>query len=178
MMRMQSGLLCALAASFAFAISCADSSTGEEGDDMGSDDVSTNTCGDSVCAAAEVGYCMADCGMGGNNNAAQCGDGMCETTKGESATSCAVDCGGGSGTGSGSGSGSSTSCPADQTECFLCLLDPALCLPPLDEATCLSCLGLGGGGGGFGDIGCDGGAPDGTCNAATEDNSICPTDCP
>jgi hypothetical protein len=149
---------------------------------MGSDDVSMNVCGDAVCAAAEVGYCMADCGNGGNNNAATCGNGMCETTKGESATSCAVDCGGaGSGAGSGSGSGSSTACPSDPTECFLCLIDTSLCLPPLDQNTCTSCLGAGGGGGGggFGDIGCDGGAPDGTCDAAAgEDNTVCPTDCP
>jgi hypothetical protein len=175
---MNSALVCGFAAALAFAVSCADSTTptGDD-DDMGSDMTSQNVCGDAVCAAAEVGYCMADCGGGGNNNAATCGNGMCETTKGESATSCAVDCGGqGSGSDSGSGSGSSTSCPADPTECLLCaLIDPSLCPAGMDPNSCIACIG----GGGGGDIGCDGGAPDGVCDAAAgEDNTFCPTDCP
>ncbi len=183
MRMMNSALVCGFAATLAFAFSCADSSAPTGDDDMNDDDdmQSQNVCGDGLCAAAEVGYCMEDCGTGGNNNAATCGDGLCESTKGESATSCASDCGGtGSGSGSGSGSGTSTTCPSDPTECFLCMLDPSLCLGGLDQNTCLSCLGLGsGGGGGFGDLGCENGAPDGTCNAAAgEDNTLCPSDCP
>lgn len=189
MMRMQSGIIFALASSFAFVLACADSGT-QEPDDMNDDDQQTqNVCGDGTCAAAEVGYCQADCGAGGNggNNNATCGDGMCETTKGENGASCAVDCGGGGGTGSGGGGGgTSTTCPSDPLECFGCLLDMSLCPAGLDQNTCTTCLtgGLGGGtgggtGGGFGDLLCEGGAPDGTCNAnAGEDSSTCPSDCP
>jgi hypothetical protein len=178
---MHSTLVCGLAASLAFAFSCADSTSPEPTGEEEEEEVSQNVCGDGLCAAAEVGYCMMDCGTGGNNNAATCGDGLCETTKGETATSCASDCGG-TGSGTGSGSGSSTACPSDPTECFLCMLDPSLCLGGLDQNACLTCLGLGGGGGGgggFGDLLCEGGAADGNCNAAAgEDNSTCPSDCP
>lgn len=175
MMRTHSGFICALTATIAFAFSCADSGTEEPGDDMNDDQTSQNVCGDGTCAASEVGFCSQDCGSGGNNSAATCGDGMCETTKGENGASCASDCGGGSG--SGSGSGSSTTCPSDPLECVLCGLDAQFCVPPLDQATCAACGGgFGSGSGGFGDIGCTGMAPDGTCDA-NEDATLCPSDC-
>mgnify|MGYP006147401491 CR=1 FL=1 len=44
-----------------------------------------------VCAASEVGYCAADCGSGGNMQSAVCGNGMCETTKGENGTGSVSD---------------------------------------------------------------------------------------
>ncbi len=171
MMRMQTGLFCALAASMAFAFSCADSGTGDEGDEM--EETTGNVCGDATCAASEVGFCTADCGAGGNNANAICGNAMCETSLGENASTCFSDCGAGSG--SGSGSGSSTACPSNLLECAPCLIDASLCVAPLTAATCQACLG-GGGGSGFGDIGCDGGAPDGTCSA-NEDAMLCPSDC-
>lgn len=182
MMRMQTAIFCALAASLSFAVSCADSGTGDD-DQMGDDQ--QHVCGDGVCAAAEVGTCTNDCGNGGNNNnGAVCGNGMCETTLGENGATCLQDCGNmGTGSGSGSGSGNgSTTCPADPTECLFCLIDASLCMNGLTATTCQACVGgLGGGGGGsgFGDLLCEGGAPDGTCNAnAGEDNMTCPSDCP
>jgi hypothetical protein len=183
MMRTKSGIFCALVAMTAFAFSCADSGT--TGDDQGGDDTNTteNVCGDGTCATAEIGYCPTDCGEGGgNNNNATCGNGQCETTKGETASSCFSDCGGsGSGSGSGSGNGSTLDCN-DQNVlfgCFGCLLDPSACTPPLDATACQACLGGGGLGSGGGDLLCEGGAPDGNCNAAAgEDATTCPSDCP
>lgn len=180
MMRIQSGIFCALAATLSFVIACADSGTDDPGGDGSGDEQTQAVCGDGTCAASEVGYCTMDCGNGGNNNSAVCGNGMCETSLGENGATCAADCsGGGGGSGSGSGSGGGGTCPADPTECFLCLLDPSFCMGGLDPTTCQGCLGGGGGsGGGFGDIGCEGGAPDGTCNAnAGEDATLCPSDC-
>lgn len=180
MMRMQTAIFCALTASLAFAVSCADS----EGDDgMGDDDgQSQNVCGDGVCAAAEVGLCTNDCGNGGNNNGgAVCGNGMCETTLGENGGTCLMDCNSGPGSGGGSGGGGgSTTCPTDPIECLFCTFDPSLCMGGLTQATCQACIGGGGGGGGgFGDAFCEGMAADGTCNAgAGEDATTCPSDCP
>lgn len=177
-MRMHSGLFVACAASMAFAFSCADSSTGDDG--MGSDDPPpppAAVCGDGTCAATEVGFCSQDCGNGSNQNQPLCGDGTCDPSRGETSSSCAVDCGnGGGGSGSGSGSSGSTSC--DPILCFLCLADATLCLPPDDQNTCATCLGLGSGGGFGDDSACDGGAPDGTCSTAeSADPTTCVTDC-
>jgi hypothetical protein len=183
MMRTKSGIICALSMALAFAVACAES-PGTGDDDMGDDgNTSGNVCGDGTCATAEIGYCPTDCGEGGNNNNnAVCGNGQCETTKGESASSCFSDCGG-SGSGSGSGNTSGT-CPADPNACFGCILDPSQCPSGLDANTCLTCILNGGGGSGSGfpgggDLLCEGGAPNGTCNAAAgEDSSTCPSDCP
>lgn len=152
-------------------------------------DANNNTpvCGDGTCAAAEVGVCAQDCGSSAaqcgnlqceNGESAQscpsdcsgggpvCGDSQCDMAGGENSTNCPGDCGGTSG----------GQCPADPTECLFCLFDPSFCPPGLDEATCTECA-LGGGGGGLSL--CEGGAPDGTCNAAAgEDNTTCPQDCP
>jgi hypothetical protein len=184
-MRINSGIICALSMSLAFAVACAESPG--TGDDQTGDDTTTdNVCGDGTCATSEVGYCPTDCGDGNNNqNNAVCGNGQCETTKGESASTCFSDCGNGN-NGSGSGSGSSTTVDcADQNVligCIGCLLDPSACVAPLDAAACQACLGGGGlgSGSGFpggGDILCTGGAPDGTCDSM-EDSSTCPSDCP
>lgn len=162
-----------------------DDGSTSDSDDSSSGDDSTPTlpvCGDGTCASSEVGSCSSDCGAsavcgngtceGGESNAscssdcplsAVCGDGTCDTAGGEDSGTCPGDCSGSTG----------GQCPSDQTVCFLCLLDPSFCMG-VDQATCESCLG--GGGGGLGDIGCTGGAPDGTCDA-DEDASICPTDC-
>ena len=181
MMRINSGIVCALSMSLAFAIACADSPG--TGDDQTGDDTTNDVCGDGTCASAEIGYCPTDCGNGGNNNQnAVCGNGMCETTKGETASSCVSDCGNTGSTGGSNGS-SSGSCPTDPNACIGCLLDPSMCPSGLDSNTCLTCilngggLGSGGGGSGFGDLLCTGGAPDGTCDSM-EDSSTCPSDCP
>jgi len=125
---------------------------GGGGDDEGTPPDDTPVCGDAVCAASEVGSCMADCGSGGNNNptetcgngtcegnepstcpadcppAAVCGNGTCEMAAGETSSNCAGDCTSSGGT-----------CPADPTECVLCLLDPMFCPAGLDQATCTAC---------------------------------------
>jgi hypothetical protein len=88
MMRIETGLFCALAASLAFAVSCAESGT--EDDEM-EETQGGNVCGDAMCAASEVGFCAADCGTGGNNANAVCGNAMCETTLGENASTCFSD---------------------------------------------------------------------------------------
>jgi hypothetical protein len=127
-------------------------------------------CGDSVCAASEVGSCTSDCGSGGGNTGpmVMCGNGTCET--GETSTSCPNDCGGGSGSGSGGGA---LNC-SDQNTVFGCLLCSAgLCTAPYDATSCAAC---GGGGGGLGDLGCTGMAADGVCDA-NETAQTC-SDCP
>jgi len=122
-------------------------------------------CGDSVCAASEVGSCTMDCGSGGGATNPVCGNSTCET--GENSSSCPNDCGGGSG--SGSGSGSSTTCPTDPLECFACILGGP-CPAGLDATSCQACA-LGGGGG----LGmCNN---DGTCDAAEMADPTC-ADCP
>lgn len=180
MMRIKSGIICVLSMSLAFAVACANSADpGDGDDDNGSGGSQQQTqCGDGTCDSSEVGSCTSDCGTGtggnnGNNNTPVCGNGTCET--GESSSSCFSDCG--TGSGSGSGSGSSTSCPSDPTACVLCIFDPASCPSGLDQNACTNCIISGGGG--FGDILCEGGAADGTCNAAAgEDATTCASDCP
>jgi hypothetical protein len=146
MMRIKSGIVCALSMSLAFVFACATTGDDGTGDDQGGSDMtSNNVCGDGTCAATEVGFCTQDCGMGGNNNngsgsatGAVCGNGQCETTKGENATNCFSDCGG---QGSGSGSGStSTTCPTDPSVCFASIFDATACTGGLDQTTCATCV--------------------------------------
>jgi len=129
---------------------------GGGGDDGTNDPPPTGSpvCGDAVCAASEIGVCSQDCGSGnptevcGNSkcegnepttcasdcttSSAVCGNGQCESS--ESQATCPGDCT----TGGGGGN-----CPADPTECFLCILDATLCSAGLDPTTCQTCI-LGG----------------------------------
>src|SRR5262245_32263819 len=121
MMRINSAAFCAVAMALAFA--CAESGGGDDGSGHGN--TGMTGCGDGVCAPSEIGHCMSDCGDGstggGSNNS--CGNGMCETTKGENGASCPQDCSSGSGSGSGSGSSSgSLNCsdPLTVVGCLLC----------------------------------------------------------
>jgi hypothetical protein len=170
MMRIRSGIICALTGASLFVACSFGGSSGPE------PDASTGGggahCGDGVCAASEVNSCPSDCGGGGSNQNAVCGNGMCETTKGETAQSCPSDCmttGGGSGSGSGGGM-----CPADQTACINCIIDMTQCTGGLDQNTCFTCL--------LGGLGSGGGGGSGACNFNLmcdpgEDASTCPTDC-
>lgn len=132
--------------------------------------VASAVCGDSVCAASEVGSCSMDCGSGGGGGSGVnpiCGNSTCET--GETSASCPNDCGGGGGSGSGSG----TACPADPIECLGCVLGGP-CPAGHDAMSCQTCA-LGGGGGLPGGGG-------GACNLnmvcdTGEDPTNCPTDC-
>lgn len=149
MMRIKSGIVCALSMSLACVVACATTGDDGTGDDQGSDMTSNNVCGDGTCAATEVGFCTQDCGEGGNNNngsgsatGAVCGNAQCETTKGENATNCFSDCGG-QGSGSGSGNPSTTLDCTDQNvllACFSCTL-LQMCTPPYDAASCAACTG-------------------------------------
>lgn len=127
--------------------------------------VSAVVCGDSVCAASEIGVCTQDCGSGGGSGSSTvvCGNNVCDA--GETNSSCPNDCTGG-------GSGSNANCPSDLTACIGCLIDASLCMGGLTAEICTECA-LGGGGlpGGTGcnfDMVCDTG----------EDPTTCPTDCP
>jgi hypothetical protein len=164
MMRINRGLFIVL---FGASVIVACSFGGSQGNDP-TPDASTGGgahCGDGTCAASEVNNCPADCGSGGpGSGAAVCGNGQCETTKGETSASCPTDCSSqGSGSGSGSGSGV---CPADPNECLNCILGMG-CPTGLDANGCITCI-IGGGGGACNfNFMCDAG----------EDANTCPTDC-
>jgi hypothetical protein len=171
-----------------FAIAgCAGGGDGDDGGPTPDAAVQQEQCGDGLCAASEVGNCTADCGgstgaVCGNNTCdpgesnsncpndcqgALCGDGTCDMTT-ENSTNCPGDCGG--------NQGGTLNCNDQNTllGCFACILDPATgCIAPFTEQACNECLG-GGGGMSF----CAGGAPDGVCDPQSEDNTICPEDCP
>lgn len=102
---------------------------------------SAPVCGDSICAASEVGSCTQDCGNSGSNSnpTVTCGNNTCET--GETQQSCPNDCGG-----NGSGSGGTLNCndQATQIGCLFCTL-AGQCTAPYDAQSCAACGGLGGG---------------------------------
>ncbi|MBV8758548.1 MAG: hypothetical protein JO257_14780 [Deltaproteobacteria bacterium] len=176
MMRINSGIVCVLAALAVGACSWGNGS----GNGSPAPDASHPVCGDNICAASEANSCPQDCGNGGGGNQnAVCGNGQCETTKGESATSCPSDCSGGGG-GSGSGGGNTQlncSDPNTQIGCLLCT-SLGMCTAPYDAVSCAACGGGGLGSGlGSGGSGCVGGLPNGTCDPG-ENNMNCPFDCP
>src|SRR6185312_10231807 len=191
MMRTKTGIVCVLAALAVGACSWGNGSSATT-----SPDAAPVVCGDMRCDSSEVNNCPQDCGNGGGNQNAVCGNGQCETSKGESATSCPSDCGGGGsnavcGDGTCQSTESSTTCPADcgggntslncsdpntVIGCGLCSA-AMICMPPYDAISCAACGGGLGSGLGSGLSLCTGGAPDGTCDSM-EDNSTCPEDCP
>jgi hypothetical protein len=173
MMRHKTGIVCVVAA---LAVAACSFGGGSGNSGPTPDAPGAAVCGDNVCAATEVNNCPQDCGNGGNNMQAVCGNGQCETTKGESATSCPSDCsGGGGGSGSGGGGGSGALNCSDPNTTIGCLLCTSLqmCTAPYDAQSCAAC---GGGGSGAG-LGCTGGLPDGVCDSM-ESNATCPFDCP
>jgi hypothetical protein len=174
-MRNPSGILFALVTSLLLA-AC---SSGNSGGTPNVDAFSVPTCGDGICSPSEVDTCPVDCGNhavdagvpvdafvvppdAGSGGPLDCSDPntllscfecvelqMCV---GVDASDCETCLGG-------MGSGSSGSCN-----------DDFVCEPGEDEATCIDCILAG-------DTACDGGSPDGTCEA-DESNATCPTDCP
>lgn len=175
-----SGLVIALASAMSFAAACSFGGSQDHTQDPQPDAATAAHCGDGVCAASEVSSCPVDCGNGsnqgsGSGNLTCNNNGSCEN--GETAQSCPADCG----TGSGSGGGGSGTCDTNElTICALCLAaDPsgaACAIAGYTADECNACL-AGGLGSGFGDLACDGGAADGTCEA-DESNATCPSDCP
>jgi hypothetical protein len=117
-MRSNTGIVCVLAALAAGACSWGNGSGSPSPDASHSGGA---VCGDGVCAGTEANSCPQDCGGGGTAQAV-CGNGQCETTKGESATSCPSDCGGNQGSNTGSNGGGALNCsdPATTIGCGLC----------------------------------------------------------
>jgi hypothetical protein len=144
MMRITSALVFVCAS---FLVGCAWGEGSPDDDTGGGVDAavaSGATCGDSICAASEVGSCSSDCGTGGGGGSGVnpiCGNSTCET--GETSASCPNDCGGGGGSGSGSGSG--TACPTAIEECLTCVIDGTGCPAGHDMSSCTACV-FGGGG--------------------------------
>lgn len=154
MMRINTGIVCVLAALTAGACSSGNGSGPTP-------DAAPVVCGDNVCAASEVHSCPQDCGNGGSNHGAVCGNGQCETSMGESQTTCPTDCGGGSnaavcGNGTCEAGEDATSCPtdcggggsgsgalncSDPNTAFGCAFCSAamVCTPPYDMASCAAC---------------------------------------
>ena len=126
MMRTKTGFVCVVAALAVGACSWGSGSGSSTPGPDASFGTGNAVCGDNVCASSEVGNCPQDCGSSGSNTQqAVCGNGQCETTLGESATSCPSDCGGGQGSGSGSGGNTSLDCNDPTTQ---------IALPPLHHA--------------------------------------------
>src|SRR5258707_1604300 len=131
MMRINRRRFCAMSSVGVTMMFVACSFGGSQGNDPQPDAATSGAhCGDGTCAASEVNNCPADCGGGSNQGSnAVCGNGQCETTKGETAASCPSDC---MSQGSGSGSGSGM-CPADPTACLGCILDMTQCTGGLSQ---------------------------------------------
>jgi hypothetical protein len=172
MMGTKTGIVCVLAA---LAVGACSWGSGSGSGNTAPDASGPAVCGDNICAATEVGFCTQDCGSGGNHGGsngsngqqtAVCGNGQCETTLGESATSCPSDCGGNSG----SGGALNCSDPNTTIGCGLCSV-AMVCTPPYDAVSCAAC------GGGSAASGCTGGLPDSVCDSM-ENNTTCPFDCP
>jgi len=143
-----------------FLVGCAwgEGSPDEDGTGGGVDAaVASAVCGDSVCAASEVGSCTSDCGSGGGNTNPVCGNSTCET--GETQASCPNDCGGGGGATCGNGTcdaasgetstscpadcmGGGAACPADPNECLFCSIIGQMCPAGHDMASCAACAPL------------------------------------
>lgn len=147
MMRLVTGLCCAL--TMTWVIACASSGDDGGGGNGSGSNVGSNEpmCGDGTCAASEVGLCEADCGTGKPGGLASCGNGMCEADASENETSCPTDCmstGSGSGGGGGGGGGNTAVNCADPDTldaCAVCSLF-LICVPPLNLTDCDACFGL------------------------------------
>ncbi len=136
----KAGMFGAVTCALLFAYACSSGS----GNDPQPDAPSAPRCGDGVCAATEVNSCPADCG---SSAAAVCGNGTCESSKGETAATCPSDCGQGSGSGSSTavcGNGicevgeNQTSCPSD---CGTMMGSGTLdCSDPNILLACIECI--------------------------------------
>ncbi|HET9990428.1 MAG TPA: hypothetical protein VFQ65_17975 [Kofleriaceae bacterium] len=163
-----------MAGALSFAVACSWGGSSDPNSHPDAGGTAGAVCGDGTCSASEINNCPQDCGSGGHgsngsgsgsNVQAVCGNNTCDP--GETAQTCPSDC-----TGGGSGSGT---CPSDVTTCALCAISGTSCPTGMDMNSCFACLfgGLGSGG----NLGCDGGAADGICQA-DETNATCPADCP
>jgi len=108
MMRMSSGIVCAVAGALSFAVACSWGGASDPNNHPDAGGAAGAVCGDGTCSATEINTCPQDCGSGmhgsgsgsgsgSNAQQAVCGNGVCEP--GEDAITCSMDCGGGSGSG-------------------------------------------------------------------------------
>jgi hypothetical protein len=147
MMRMSSGIVCAVAGALSFAVACSWGGASDPNNHPDAGGAAGAVCGDGTCSATEINTCPQDCGSGmhgsngsgsgsgsGSNVQGFCGDGICQSN--ESSATCTIDCPGG-----GSGSGAlDCSDPTVILSCGECAIDMTTCTTQINATTCAPCF--------------------------------------
>ena len=143
MMRMSSGIVCAVAGALSFAVACSWGGASDPSTHPDAGGTAGAVCGDGTCSASEINNCPQDCGSGmhgsgggsgsgsGSNVQAVCGNNVCDP--GETAQTCPSDC-----TGGGSGSGT-LNCTDPNTIIACGLCSAFMVCTGVDANSCAAC---------------------------------------